>query len=138
MRTIKDCLDMGTDPYQLRTPIERAEAEGTLRRGPAAELRAAAARTGPNKEGVGVPALFGTTDELAFTARSTDPGWEGFTATLTVPEEIDVPGMRPLSRTRCTKLRRNEQQLSLANYFEQQENLDAARSMRPGWPTESR
>lgn len=54
---------------------------------------------------------------------------------LTVPEEIDVRGMRPLSRTRCTKLRRNEQQLSLANYFEQQENLDAARSMRPGWPT---
>lgn len=40
-RTIKDCLDTGTDPYQLRTAIERAEAEGTLRRGPAAELRVA-------------------------------------------------------------------------------------------------
>lgn len=70
--------------------------------------------------------------------RSTDPGWEGFTATLTVPEEIDVPGVRPLGRARCTRLGRKEQQLSLANYFEQQENLDAARSMRPGWPIESR
>lgn len=40
-RTIKDCLATGTDPYQLRAAIERAEAEGTLRRGPAAELRAA-------------------------------------------------------------------------------------------------
>ena len=40
-RTIKDCLDTGTDPYQLRTAIERAEADGTLRRSPAAELRAA-------------------------------------------------------------------------------------------------
>jgi predicted transcriptional regulator of viral defense system len=39
-RTIKDCLDMGTDPYQLRIAIERAEAEGTLRRGSATELRA--------------------------------------------------------------------------------------------------
>lgn len=39
-RTIKDCLDTGTD-YQLRAAIERAEAEGTLRRGPAAELRLA-------------------------------------------------------------------------------------------------
>lgn len=41
VRTIKDCLNMGTDPYQLRVAIERAEAEGTLRRGPAAGLRAA-------------------------------------------------------------------------------------------------
>jgi predicted transcriptional regulator of viral defense system len=40
-RTIKDCLNTGTDPHQLRSAIERAEAEGTLRRGPAAELRAA-------------------------------------------------------------------------------------------------
>lgn len=40
-RTIKDCLDTGTDPYQLRAAIERAEAEGTLRRGLAAELRTA-------------------------------------------------------------------------------------------------
>lgn len=39
-RTIKDCLATGTDPYQLRAAIERAEAQGTLRRGPAAELRA--------------------------------------------------------------------------------------------------
>lgn len=40
-RTIKDCLDTGTDPYKLRAAIERAEAEGALRRSPAAELRAA-------------------------------------------------------------------------------------------------
>ena len=40
-RTIKDCLNTGTDPYQLRAAIDRAEAEGTLRRAPAAELRAA-------------------------------------------------------------------------------------------------
>ncbi len=33
---------------------------------------------------------------------------------------------------------RKEQQLSLANYFERRGNLDAARSMRLGWPTESR
>lgn len=54
VRTSKDGLDMGTDPYQLRTAIERAEVEGTLRRGPAAELRAAVARTGPNEGGFGV------------------------------------------------------------------------------------
>lgn len=41
VRTIKDCMTTGSDPYQLRAAIERAEAEGTLRRGPAAELRAA-------------------------------------------------------------------------------------------------
>jgi len=40
-RTIKDCMDTGTDPYQLRAAIERAEVEGTLRRRLAAELRAA-------------------------------------------------------------------------------------------------
>jgi predicted transcriptional regulator of viral defense system len=40
-RTIRDCLATGTDPYQLRAAVERAEAAGTLRRGPAAELRAA-------------------------------------------------------------------------------------------------
>lgn len=40
-RTIKDCIDTGTDPYQLRIAIERAETEGTLRRRLAAELRAA-------------------------------------------------------------------------------------------------
>lgn len=40
-RTIKDCLGAGTDPYQLRIAVERAEKEGTLRRAPAAELRAA-------------------------------------------------------------------------------------------------
>jgi len=36
------------------------------------------------------------------------------------------------------RLWRSEQQLSLANYFERQGNLDAARSVRSGWPTESR
>jgi predicted transcriptional regulator of viral defense system len=41
VRTIKDCLGAGSDPYRLRLEIDRAEAEGTLRRAPAAELRAA-------------------------------------------------------------------------------------------------
>lgn len=41
VRTINDCLNTGTDLYQLRAAIDRAEAEGTLRRAPAAELRAA-------------------------------------------------------------------------------------------------
>lgn len=41
VRTINDCLNTGSDPYQLRAAIDRAEAEGTLRRAPAAELRAA-------------------------------------------------------------------------------------------------
>lgn len=36
------------------------------------------------------------------------------------------------------KLWRKEQQLSLGEYFERQGNLDAARSIRPGWPTASR
>ncbi len=45
-RTIKDCSGAGTDPYQLRTAIERAEAEGTLRRGSAAELKAALVEPG--------------------------------------------------------------------------------------------
>ena len=36
------------------------------------------------------------------------------------------------------QLWRREQQLSLASFFERQGNLDAARSVRPGWPTESR
>jgi predicted transcriptional regulator of viral defense system len=40
-RTIRDCLAAGTDPYQLRAAIDHAEADGRLRRGPAAELRAA-------------------------------------------------------------------------------------------------
>lgn len=39
-RTIKDCMKVGADPYQLRVAIERGEAEGTLRGGVAAELRA--------------------------------------------------------------------------------------------------
>lgn len=40
-RTIRDCLASGTDPYQLRMAIDRAEKTGTLRRGATAELRAA-------------------------------------------------------------------------------------------------
>lgn len=36
------------------------------------------------------------------------------------------------------KLWHREQQDSLAQYFERQGNRDAARSIRPGWPTESR
>jgi len=38
-RTIRDCLDDGTDPYQLRRAIERAEAEGLLRKSVAEALR---------------------------------------------------------------------------------------------------
>lgn len=40
-RTISDCLVTGTDPYQLRAAIDRAEASGTPRRGTAAKLREA-------------------------------------------------------------------------------------------------
>lgn len=43
-RTIRDCLSTGTDPYQLRGAIDRAEAAGKLRRGRATELRAAVDR----------------------------------------------------------------------------------------------
>lgn len=38
-RTVRDCLADGTDPYQLRLAIDRAEAEGLLRRKAADELR---------------------------------------------------------------------------------------------------
>jgi predicted transcriptional regulator of viral defense system len=38
-RTIRDCLATGTDPYQLRGAIDRAEATAALRRGLATELR---------------------------------------------------------------------------------------------------
>jgi predicted transcriptional regulator of viral defense system len=40
-RTIRDCQASGTDPYQLRMAIDRAEQAGILRRATAAELRAA-------------------------------------------------------------------------------------------------
>lgn len=40
VRTIRDCLAAGTDPYQLRLAIEQAESEGVLRRGEAEVLRA--------------------------------------------------------------------------------------------------
>lgn len=39
-RTVRDCLAGGTDPYQLRMAIDRAEAQGLIRRGMADELRA--------------------------------------------------------------------------------------------------
>lgn len=39
-RTVRDCLAGGTDPYQLRMAIDRAEAQGLIRRGVADELRA--------------------------------------------------------------------------------------------------
>jgi predicted transcriptional regulator of viral defense system len=39
-RTIRDCMATGTDPYQLRLAIDRAEAAGTVRRRIAGELRA--------------------------------------------------------------------------------------------------
>lgn len=37
--TIRDCLDDGTDPYQLRLAVDQAEAEGSLRRRVALSLR---------------------------------------------------------------------------------------------------
>jgi predicted transcriptional regulator of viral defense system len=40
-RTIVDCMVVGTDPYQLRAAIDRAESAGSLRRSAAARLRAA-------------------------------------------------------------------------------------------------
>lgn len=38
-RTIRDCLATGTDPYQLRLAIDRAETEGLLRKSVAKTLR---------------------------------------------------------------------------------------------------
>lgn len=40
-RSILDCLATGTDPYQLRSAVDRAEALGLLRRTKATELRSA-------------------------------------------------------------------------------------------------
>ncbi len=45
-RTIRDCLTDGTDPYQLRLAIDRAEAEGLLRGVTAEKLRAEVAAAG--------------------------------------------------------------------------------------------
>jgi predicted transcriptional regulator of viral defense system len=45
-RTIRDCVADGTDPYQLRLAIDRAEAEGLVRRAVAQDLRAEIAATG--------------------------------------------------------------------------------------------
>ena len=39
VRTVRDCLATGTDPYRLRLAIDHAERDGTLRRAGAAELR---------------------------------------------------------------------------------------------------
>lgn len=39
-RTIRDCIDAGTDPYQVQLALDRAEAEGLLRRAIVKELRA--------------------------------------------------------------------------------------------------
>ena len=38
-RTIRDCVADGSDPYQLRPAIDRAEADGLIRRAAAQELR---------------------------------------------------------------------------------------------------
>lgn len=45
-RTIRDCLSDGSDPYQLRLAIDRAEAEGLLWRTMADELRGEVASAG--------------------------------------------------------------------------------------------
>ena len=42
-RTILDCLGNGTDPYQLRLAIDRAESAGLVRRREAEDLRKAVA-----------------------------------------------------------------------------------------------
>lgn len=46
-RTVLDCLGDGTDPHQLRRAIDRAEAEGLLRRTVADQLRGGVASAGP-------------------------------------------------------------------------------------------
>jgi len=45
-RSIRDCLADGTDPYQLRLAIDRAEAEGLLRKAAAEVLRGEVATAG--------------------------------------------------------------------------------------------
>jgi predicted transcriptional regulator of viral defense system len=55
-RTIVDCIAAGTDLYQLRAAIDRAEAAGSLRRTVAARLRAAlddTAERRPRRSGAG-------------------------------------------------------------------------------------
>ena len=39
VRTIRDCMTTGTNPYQLRPSIDQAERDGTLRRTVASQLR---------------------------------------------------------------------------------------------------
>ncbi len=56
VRTIRDCMTTGTDPYQLRPAIDQAERDGTLRRTVAAQLRDeldAAGADGPVKAASG-------------------------------------------------------------------------------------
>ncbi|SPM37826.1 Transcriptional regulator, predicted component of viral defense system [Mycobacterium rhizamassiliense] len=50
-RTINDCMAAGTDPYQLRAAIDRAEGVGSLRRTAAARLRAALDHTAERRPG---------------------------------------------------------------------------------------
>lgn len=45
-RTVRDCLADGTDPYQLRLAIDRAEAEGLVRQSVAKSLRRDIATSG--------------------------------------------------------------------------------------------
>lgn len=45
-RAVRDCLADGTDPYQLRMAVDRAEAEGLLRKSVAKSLRRDVAAAG--------------------------------------------------------------------------------------------
>lgn len=49
VRTIRDCLASGTDPYQLRFALDQAEAEGLLRLREAERLRADIDRHGAGR-----------------------------------------------------------------------------------------
>jgi predicted transcriptional regulator of viral defense system len=53
VRTVRDCIVAGTDPYQLRRAIDQAERDGTLRRTAAADLR-------DELDASGVPGLGGS------------------------------------------------------------------------------
>jgi len=46
LRTVRDCMAGGTDPYQLRLAIDRAESEGLIRRAVAEDVRAEVAAMG--------------------------------------------------------------------------------------------
>ena len=53
-RTIRDCLANGTDPYQLRLAIDRAETEGLLRCKSADELRDEVTAAGAVRAGAAI------------------------------------------------------------------------------------